>query len=219
MDKLEIRRALYQEACNAMRQQETMLFQRLNYFLVAIAFLLTAFVQLVTRELIALALLVGTAGVLLSWLYTAINYHAAGILKLVRDRALVSEKRLLYTGDLDSSALVHNDLESEIFESGEHEFNICTILVKCIRASAKFSFNKKDDKEKIVTPHTLLIPYYFIAFWLTALTVYIYFYLQPKWGICFPLVALGYVLHPLLARLAMILWRKTMAIMRRIACR
>lgn len=46
----ELKKIAYQESGNFVRQHESMLFQRLNYFLVAIAFLVAGFVELVASR-------------------------------------------------------------------------------------------------------------------------------------------------------------------------
>ena len=82
IEKSNLKIIAYQECGGFVRQHESMLFQRLNYFLVAIAFLVAGFVELAASStqhhanslLAGLAILVGAAGFLISWLFTAINY-------------------------------------------------------------------------------------------------------------------------------------------------
>jgi hypothetical protein len=199
----------YQEFCSKTRQHESLLFQRFNYFLITIAFLVTAFIQLVintSNRTFPLALLVGTTGILLSWIFTAINFHNSKIIKMLYIHAKIMEDAFFSDKQLNISDLPDNYLLSQIFDSGYFKADLLFIFYGCIKETQNFSFNLKlDDKNKpesgnVPGPHTWMIPYLFIIFWLIAIILYISFFLTPFWWFILPLAVLIYVIHPFLYR-------------------
>ena len=195
------RQVFYQEACNRVRQHETLLMQRLNYFLIAIAFLAAAFVQLTlgsSNGRVYLALLVGTAGILLSWAYTAINYYNAKILKMAYIHSMDLEYKVLVNQHFNVSDLPQNYLNTQLFESGNFKAGLKLIFKDCLVGSVGVSFNSKklidpNESETLPGPHTWIIPYCFIIFWLLALMIFICA-LTPKWGLIIVGLALLYFL-------------------------
>lgn len=195
MDKLVRKQIFYQESCNERRQYESMLFQRLNYFIVAIAFLVAAFVQLALSRLIWLALFVGGFGAALSWLYTAINYHNARIMsKLVDDTANLEEKFFNDKNDLYIYELPYSRMKITLSEN-KFKFDWCTVLWDTIKDIKISGFNKQNTEgEVVLSPHTWMIPYSFVIFWLIALILYISLYLTPYYGLFLPMAFLVYVI-------------------------
>jgi hypothetical protein len=195
------RQVFYQEACNRVRQHETLLMQRLNYFLIAIAFLVAAFVQLTlgsSNGRVLLAFLVGTAGILLSWAYTTINYYNAKNLKRVYVHAMDLEYKVYVNQHLNVSDLPQNYFYTQFFESGNFKAGLKLIFVDCLVGSVGISFNNKksNDPNESATlpgPHTWIIPYCFIIFWLLALLIFICT-LTPKWGLIIVGLAIFYFL-------------------------
>lgn len=163
-----------------------MLFQRLNYFLISIAFLITAFVGLAVNGFISLALLVGITGVLLSWLYTAINYHGSKVLKMICEHTNLLESKFFKDNDtIEFNELPYNYMYAQAYLD-ENKFSPKT-LYESLKESARIEFGGKQDggdkkKSKISSPHTWIIPYWFAVFWLIALIIYIFFSLKPTWG-------------------------------------
>ena len=205
MGKSNRDQVLFQAACDRVKQHESLLFQRLNYFLISIAFLIAAFVQLAlntSNHSYPIALLVGIAGVLLSWIYTAINFSNAKILKIVYENANSLEKKYFKGEKLKASELPMNFVFSSIFESSKFKVDWKTYIYDCIRGSAQTSFNT-GQKDYIPSPHTWMIPYFFIVFWLAALVLYFIFFLKPIYGFTIPFIVLLYVLHPLLYKLVL----------------
>jgi len=195
------RQVFYQEACNRVRQHETLLMQRLNYFLIAIAFLVAAFVQFTLSSLngrVLLAFLAGTAGILLSWAYTAINYYNAKILKMAYLHAMDLEYKVFVNQHINVSDLPQNYFYTPLFESGNFKAGLKLIFVDCLVGSVGISFNNKksndpNESETLPGAHTWMIPYCFIIFWLLALLIFICT-LTPKWGLIIIGLALLYFL-------------------------
>jgi hypothetical protein len=83
MQKPDKNQILYQEASNLARHYQTLLFQRLNYFLISSAFLVASFVQLALNpRYFSLALVISAGGIALSWAYTSINFYNAKIIQV-----------------------------------------------------------------------------------------------------------------------------------------
>jgi hypothetical protein len=175
MDKLDKNQIFYQESCNERRQYESMLFQRLNYYLVAIAFLVAAFVELAVNKYVYLALFMGGFSFALSWFYAALNYHNTIIMQKILANTAYLEKQIVDDGYLDNSRLPYN------YESRppEYPFGYKTLveMIKDVRMSFR---NEKSNNGigRLLSPHTWLVPYSFILFWLGALIIYIFCYLK-----------------------------------------
>jgi len=204
MDRFDKNHIFYQEACNMARHQESLLFQRLNYFLISIAFLVASFVELALNSSfrsVPLTLLVGTTGVLLSWVYTALNFHNAKILQMVYEHATDLEKWFLDDEDFDRRYLPEHFLLTQVLNSPEFKTDRKFFLWGCIEGSVAHSFCPpgKDGKNEhsLPAPHTWMIPYFFIIFWLLLIMVYTIFFLTPIWGVVIPAVLLLYFLRPL----------------------
>jgi hypothetical protein len=121
-------------------QLNSQLIQRVNYFLVGIAFLVTAFVALVTSQsfhnnpyFISLAVLISGTGCLLSLIFTVMNYNDSKRYKRFADK--------LYDLPVDNYLTWVKEL-----------------------------WNKKDEGKEQDTelhvPHVFLVPLMFTIFWL-----------------------------------------------------
>ena len=184
IEKSNLKIIAYQECGGFVRQHESMLFQRLNYFLVAIAFLVAGFVELAASStqhhanslLAGLAILVGAAGFLISWLFTAINYLNGGTLTRAYVLAEHLEKQLFVdkTSELAELKLPYRHMSDAIFESSEFRFGFKMFFYDSVAASF-LHFNFNTDKGELRAPHTWIIPFYFTLFWLAALSIYCFF--------------------------------------------
>lgn len=170
------KQTLYQESWNFIRQQESLLFQRVNYFLVAIAFLVAGIVDLAVNSiqhranplLIGLVVLVGSTGLLISWIFTAMDYFDAQILTASYRLIQVREKELMdETAKASEIGLPYAQI-LQTMKKGSGEFNPKTFLFDSIVAPFKFIFGKKEP----LAPHTWFLPFFFILFWLAALSIY-----------------------------------------------
>ena len=175
----DLRQIIYQESGSFVRQHESMLFQRLNYYLVAIAFLAAGFVELAATStqsaanplLTWLAVLVGATGFFISWFFTAINYLNGQTLTMAYKFAEQLEKKLIIVNPgFSETDLLYRHINYEIFESGKYEVNHKTFIYDSIIASIRFRYNYREGEPR--APHTWTIPCFFIAFWLVALSIY-----------------------------------------------
>jgi hypothetical protein len=175
----DLRQIAYQESGNFIRQYESMLFQRLNYYLVAIAFLVAGFVELVASStqysanplLTRLAVLVGTTGFLISWFFTAINYFNGKTLNEAYEFAEKAEDDFLNNlFDLSQTKHVYRYINKDILASGKFKFGLKMLLYDSIIGSFQPEYNTKEGEPR--APHTWIIPFCFIWFWLIALSIY-----------------------------------------------
>jgi hypothetical protein len=86
--KEELLRIGYSESAQVLRHQESLLFQRLNYFLVANAFLITAFATIFVNifnnpPLWGFGLIISLSGILISFTFSAVNLYNAKIIELL----------------------------------------------------------------------------------------------------------------------------------------
>jgi hypothetical protein len=179
IENKDVKQIIYQESGNFVRQHESMLFQRLNYYLVAIAFLAAGFVELAATStqpaantlLTWLAVLVGVTGFFISWFFTAINYLNGQTLTMAYKYAELLEKKLIRENpSLSETELLYRHINYEIFESGKYKVNHKTFIYDSIIASIRFRYNYHGGEPR--APHTWTIPCFFIAFWLIALSIY-----------------------------------------------
>jgi len=175
----DLNKIIYQESGNFVRQHESMLFQRLNYFLVAISFLAAGFVELAASSaqrnanplVMGLAVLVGVTGFLISWFFTAINYfNGTTLIKAYEFAEQVEGDFLSKASDLSEPKHLYHYINKDMLASGNHKFDLKTLLYDSIVASMRSKFNTKEGEPR--APHTWIIPYCFIWFWLAALSIY-----------------------------------------------
>jgi hypothetical protein len=175
----DLKQIIYQESGTYVRQHESMLFQRLNYFLVAIAFLVAGFVELAVNSAqhdsntlrIGLTVLVGTTGFVISWFFTAINYfNGTTLINAYEFAEQVEDDLFNNTFDLSQTKRLYRHINKELLASGRFKFDLKTLLYDCIVASIRIEFNTKEREPR--APHTWIIPFCFILFWLAALSIY-----------------------------------------------
>lgn len=184
MNYPDFRKVTYQESAHFVRQHEALLFQRLNYFLISSAFLVTAFVVLLTNSfqkhtlswdsiciLFRLTILVGSIGFLLSWLFASINFHNSRTLKMSYKYLEDELENNLLEGSKDITKLPYAYIRDKIFRSGDYDYGVTTVIYYPIVALPTL-FKKGKDYE-LPAPNTWVIPLCFAIFWLFALFIYL----------------------------------------------
>jgi hypothetical protein len=175
-EKWNRKQTLYQESWNFIRQQESLLVQRVNYFLVAAAFLVAGFVELAANSIqnpvnplmTSLAVLVGSMGLLISWVFTAMDYYDAQILTVSYGCMEERERKLLDTTiDATTTGLPYEQIK-KILKNDKGNFDFKIFVYDSIVAPFKFILGKKEP----LAPHTWFVPFFFVLFWLTALSIY-----------------------------------------------
>lgn len=159
------------------------LFQRLNFFLIATAFLITAFVASLSYGPISLALC-GT-GLALSLVFTILTYHntkiIAGISEYIRelesknpeDDVPETELPSLKTVEIVNKLMVGQGPWTLIWEL------LCEIraylLVYVFRKSENGYTEDVNRVKRSIAPHTYAIPLFFFLVWLALLLLAIVF--------------------------------------------
>lgn len=177
----DLRKTYYQEYSNMFRHQESLIFQRFNYFLIGNSFLTIAFVTLSTnaiqsinepfyQNLNALALLLGLAGFLISWFFTAINLHNAKIIKMIGERLRYLEKNIT-SNKVNKSIILPYNTTFEKLNSEEFNFDMKTLLIAPPKHIASLFFKKTGNRE-LPAPHTWMAPFCFSIFWIIAIILY-----------------------------------------------
>jgi hypothetical protein len=192
---------IYNEINATLRHQESLLFQRLNYFLIAVAFITAAFSTLITNylnhignvALFIITLLISVTGFMVSWSFIVINYHNSQIIRYINLYIERVEQELedgIYRPDrLPHTYLINTILRERIFNPGLN--GLFTIpfrglhplgYIMRIEPIARF-FNKGSKRADIdmPAPTTWLVPTIFAIIWLIAIIVFIYFAFNPIW--------------------------------------
>jgi hypothetical protein len=182
------------ERLNWIRLETQLLFQRLNYFLIGIAFLVTAFAAIVSSNnfsfsggneyLLVLAFIICIAGYLLSFFFAATNHlTAVSIPKL--GRILYRAKPSNVWDWTDVPWAKKEDIEHGIRGGVLEGQNFFDDIQQALRTP----FNP-DPKERKFGPHTYLVPAGFMILWIVAWFTLVFFHRwlsssQSGWEICF----------------------------------
>jgi hypothetical protein len=175
-DNLEI---VYKASIDHLRHRETLLFQRLNYFLVGNSFLAIAFATLTVGyftnyqdplPLKMLSIILSIVGLALSCGFTVINYINALHLRMnyqsveLIEIDLVNEHQNTYTP--------YHTTVQRILRNREGQLNKINIgdIFKDMFPKIKRLFNDCD----VPAPSTWIIPSLFSVFWLVALSIIIF---------------------------------------------
>jgi hypothetical protein len=173
-ENLEKIKTIYLETSTLMRQQETLLFQRFNYFLISSAFFISAFVVLAVNSvnqdnpiIIGLTVFIGIAGFCMSWLFSSINCHNAKLLKIAYD-ILVDNESYIKNGTYQTAQLPYKTIRDKIWD-GKFKFGISELI---LYPGEGLRFGYVQKNYDIPAPHTYTIPTLFSLFWLIVISIY-----------------------------------------------
>jgi len=154
-------------------REANLLFQRLNYFLIGSAFLVTAFSTLVAVEHfnltgpnLTLAYMINLTGFYLSLFFSFINYLNTRIIwhkhKFIRDMESITEEK---RENIKAFTKSEDILVEEIWNI-ELKDNYLILLSNMIKESFSFIFRTYKTSKQGLAPHTYWIPLGFTVFWL-----------------------------------------------------
>ncbi|MBA2084202.1 hypothetical protein DMTZ50_0003 [Dehalococcoides mccartyi] len=166
--------------CDTLNSEIDLLFQRLNYFLIASSFLVTAFATLLVAakgcmagDQLVLAFLINAVGFYLSLFFAIINYLNTRIIwqkgKYLRDIENTSEVISRISPNSTSEEIVLQKVWGE--ELNHSQFTLILNMVKEIR---DFFFGPSKASKSGLAPHTYLIPLGFGVFWAILFAMIIY---------------------------------------------
>jgi hypothetical protein len=175
LDKEE--KYILQETNTLLRHQESLLFQRFNYFLISNSFLTTAFITLAfttlkttdtevyKTNLNLITIVLGIAGILLSWLFCAINIHNAKIISALHSYAREREKELSFNQQYVSD-LPYSYLKDKILRDQNLIDYFSIILLEPFIQLFK-------PKNRLAAPHAWGIPFLFFIIWILLIIFYL----------------------------------------------
>lgn len=166
----------YNKATETLNREINLLFQRLNFFLIATAFLLTAFATIVAggrnSDLLSINYVIAAAGFIYSSLIATTNYL---------------NTRIIYGIGVYIRGLEKKDFAQEVKQSLLPSYAINRIVKGLINKKSGFSlvcpmikscsnvvFNLKKINDESVGNHTYIVPCLFSLVWL-ALIVFLLF--------------------------------------------
>ena len=198
MTKEELLRIGYSESAQVLRHQESLLFQRLNYFLVANAFLITAFATIFVNifnnpPLWGFGLIISLSGILISFTFSAVNLYNAKIIELLYTSISKIENELTNIDIAPAPApapaidtapapavLPYGFLKSQLIEQRKEEFKYTWKIVFAEPFLATYQVvtafcHANNSKIKRIIPalHTWAVPLFFFVFWVIALVIYL----------------------------------------------
>jgi len=174
----------YHEVTGLIKHQETLLFQRLNYFLVSNAFLTAAFSAIVVGyfkepkepALLAFGFLISIVGAVIAWTFIVINYHNSLNIKMLY---LMVEKIQLTMGKPDQYKekpvyvkIVNDLLRERVNHPGIKGF--FTYPIFGLKEGLPHPKPKDNDCD-MPAPTTWMIPFGFFFFWVIIVIVYAIF--------------------------------------------
>ena len=184
MTKENLQLTGYSEFAQVLKHQESLLFQRFNYFLVANAFLITAFASIFINifnhpPLWGFGLVTSLAGVFVSLAFSAINLHNAKIIELLYSKLSEIENGLINV-EVAAITFPYDFLREQAFKQKEPNLKytwkmvVCDPFISTKRVLCTF-FRSDDIKGQKITPapHTWVIPLFFFMFWMGSLVIYI----------------------------------------------
>lgn len=192
----------YKKAVDNLHHQETLLFERLNYFLAGSAFLITAYAALAVtvkyqsyNAILLLTYLVNVAGLYLSIFFASVNYLNTRILGEIywliinlespQDGSSPKDLDKLKKGQFYNYQLERvRDIERKLFHKGSPDFlwqlfcrpfiGLGTFLKSAITQTDKDPATKnRIEIKNAEAPYTFLLPLGLVGFWVT---VFIFFF-------------------------------------------
>jgi hypothetical protein len=184
---------IYNQITNILVHHESLLFQRLNYFLVAIAFITAAFSTLLVNylnhignpALFIISLIVAFAGFFVSWSFIIINYHNSLIIREINLYVERVEKEI-QDGTFLSESLPHSFLINSILRNREPNPGCLGSLTIPFRGLTPiwdliiwdliariFKKNRKSRNIDMPAPTTWLIPFGFAVIWIAVIGLFI----------------------------------------------
>ncbi|AGG08452.1 hypothetical protein SDC9_07180 [bioreactor metagenome] len=157
--------------CDSLNSEINLLFQRLNYFLVASSFLVTAFATILVAAngcidggQLVLAFMINAVGLYLSLFFVVINYLNTRIIwqkgKYLRDTENTPEVIYRINPNSKSEEIVLQKVWGE--ELNHSQFKL---ILNMIKEAWDFFFGPGKASKSGLVPHTYLIPLGFGVFW------------------------------------------------------
>jgi hypothetical protein len=172
-----MKNTIYLEGANLLRLNESLLFQRFNYYLVGNSLLVGAFIavaylsfqsspELYNENLKGLAFILGWLGLGLSWFMAAINLHDAKILKMFYSHIRKIEEELDKKAAL--SAAPYQKHYREIFTGSRYRFNFNSLVFLTVVEPLRMVAGKS----RTPAVCTWLVPFCLAIFWGMALCLF-----------------------------------------------
>lgn len=164
----------YERFCDTLNTEIGLLFQRLNYFLVASAFLVTAFATVLTTNncltshQFNLAFLINLTGFYLSIFFAATNYLNILIIQkkssFIKKLGVNPKLQMNPTSIHATEDIIKNIIWKKKFKNSQRRL-VCHMLVDTFR----FFIIQNHASRNEFAPHTYLVPLGFSLFWLIIL--------------------------------------------------
>lgn len=166
--------------CDSLNSEINLLFQRLNYFLVASSFLVTAFATILVAAngcidggQLVLAFMINAVGLYLSLFFVVINYLNTRIIwqkgKYLRDTENTPEVIYRINPNSKSEEIVLQKVWGE--ELNHSQFKL---ILNMVKEAWDFFFGPSKASKSGLVPHTYLIPLGFGVFWAVLFVMIIY---------------------------------------------
>lgn len=161
--------AAYEKAIDILDRDTKLLFQRLNYFLVATAFLLAAFGAIFTAENseLSIGIALTVAGFGFSILFSCINFLNTKIIWKIS--VFIRE---LENTDFQEEAAKKNRPYNKIYRIVKAEMNLKTILLlipNLLLSVLRLIFRTKKAGSENTADHVYIVPLFFAVIWLVLL--------------------------------------------------
>lgn len=161
----------YMKATETLNRDINLLFQRLNFFLVATAFLLTAFATIVAvganSSLLNINYIIGVAGFVYSFLIAITNHLNTRIIYSIGEYIQDLETKVF--AEEAEMALLPSRKISQIAKNSINKPSGLCLAFSMVGSCFNLVFNLRKIREESVANHTYVVPFFFSIVWLLML--------------------------------------------------
>lgn len=158
----------YKTAIEHYHHDTTLLFQRLNFFFIAMGFLVAAWAQLMGDGTRDLQIIVSVSGFLFSFAFALTNYLNTKIIWNIG--AYLRKLEEMTTDEISIDDMPFHRTYGIVKDSLDFKINnIVSLAFEMVASIFRLVFRPKDAGEKNVADHTYFIPLLFTFLWVVLL--------------------------------------------------
>ena len=160
----------YNKAIELLDRDIKLLFQRLNFFLIATAFLLAAFGAVVGDDTILrwIGLIIAVTGILFSLLFASINYLNTRIIWKIGRYVRYLEGRD-FTAPVTKGQEPYNKIYKLVKTEMRSRKNLWLLVPQMFKSMITLWKKPKVAGERSVADHTYIVPFFFMFVWILLL--------------------------------------------------